>query len=434
MRAYDVIAKKRDGRELSAGELRFLVDGFIAGQVADHQMSAFLMAVRIRGLTHAEAFALTEAMADSGERLDLSSLSPTVDKHSTGGVGDKTTLVAAPLAAAAGLTVAKLSGRGLGHSGGTVDKLESIPGMQVELTREQFLRQAAEVGLVVASATADLAPADKRIYALRDVTATVDSIGLIAASIMSKKLAGGAQAIVLDVKCGDGAFMNSHEQARELAELMVAIGRRAGRRMAALISYMDEPLGRAVGNACEVAEAIETLRGEGPADLRELCLELAGRMIALGGAARNPEEGRAVAEEALASRAGLRKLREMVAAQGGQVECLDQPDRLPVAAAKADVRLAESGYVRRVRGLQVGKAAMVAGAGREAAHSSVDHGAGVYLYKRRGDLVGENEVAATVWASTEDRAQQAADLVRSAYEIGAQPPPPPALLLGSVQS
>lgn len=432
MRTPDLIAKKRDGEELSARELRSLVEGFCAGHVADYQMSAFLMAARIRGLTRAEAFALTEAMADSGRRLNLSSLSPTVDKHSTGGVGDKTTLVVAPLAAAAGLTVAKMSGRSLAHTGGTIDKLEAIPGLRVELSKEAFLRQAREVGVVVASATADLAPADKRIYALRDVTATVDSTGLIAASVMSKKLAAGAEAIVLDVKCGEGAFMRSRQDAQELAELMVDIGRRAGRRVAAVISNMDEPLGRAVGNACEVEEAMATLCGGGPADLRELCLQVAGRMIALGGVAETVEQGVSRAEELLTGGAGLHKLRQMVAAQGGDAAAIDQPERLPRAAHAVEVQVPESGYVRKVRALPVGKAAMVAGAGRPTLDSPVDYGAGVYLHKASGDEVRGGETVATVWAPTEGAAAEAAELVRSAYQLASQPPPPRRLLLGSV--
>src|SRR5919108_2867390 len=329
MRAVDIIIKKRDGGTLTTSEIDFLIDGYTHGAVADEQMAAWAMAVLLRGMNDRETADLTLAMARSGDQLDLHDVAPiTVDKHSTGGIGDKTSLLLGPLAAAVGMPVAKMSGRGLGFSGGTIDKLESIPGFRVELTAEEFRRAVREVGLVITAQSADLAPADKRLYALRDVTGTVESIPLIAASVMSKKLAAGADCVVLDVKCGRGAFMHTLDDARRLASTMVAIGRHAGRRVAAAISTMEQPLGRAVGNALEVREAIAALRAAEPADLVELCVALGGELAALAGVVADQAEGRALLQETLASGAAWRMFRRFVANQGGDLAAIDDPERL----------------------------------------------------------------------------------------------------------
>ena len=332
MRAVDIIIKKRDKQELSAEEIKFFVEGFTHGDIPDYQVSAWAMAVLLNGMTPAEMTDLTLAMAHSGETLDLSQVVPiAVDKHSTGGVGDKTTLVVEPLVASCGLPVGKMSGRGLGFSGGTLDKLESIPGFRVNLTREEFLNQLATLGLVLSGQSADLAPADGKLYALRDVTGTVQSIALIASSVMSKKIAAGAQAIVLDVKVGRGAFMTNLNDARSLAETMVAIGELSGRKVVALLSEMDQPLGTAVGNALELKEAIDTLHGAGPEDFREHCLTVAAHMLKIGGKAATLTEARSMAEEAISSGKAWEKFRQLVIAQGGDVSVVDVPETLPQA-------------------------------------------------------------------------------------------------------
>jgi pyrimidine-nucleoside phosphorylase len=419
-------ARKQRGEPLSADEIRTLVADYMAGQIDDDAMAGLLRAICQLGLDLGEAAALADAMADSGRRLDLSTLPGIkVDKHSTGGVGDKVTLVACPLAAAAGVPVAKLSGRALGHTGGTIDKLESIPGLRTALSEYEFVAQVADIGLAIASQSDDLAPADRRLYALRDRTGTVASAPLIAASVMSKKLAAGADAIVLDVKHGAGAFMHTLEEAEHLAGLMMHIGEGAGRAMSCLLSPMDQPLGRAVGNALEVWEAAEMLRGEGPADLREASLVVAGLMIHAGGQAGSARAGQERAADMMASGAGLERLRAMVMRQGGDPEALDQRARLPIAPHRVVVAAPRSGCVRRLDALVVGEAVSWLGAGRAGARADVEHAVGVVLHAKVGDEVAAGQPLCTVHANDEGRGEQAAGRVLGAYAIGARPADPP---------
>jgi pyrimidine-nucleoside phosphorylase len=434
MRAVDIIRRKRDGGELSAREIAFLIEGYCRGEVPDYQMSAFAMAVLFRGMTAEETAELTLAMARSGEQLDLSDIPGIkVDKHSTGGVGDKTTLVVAPLAAAAGVPVAKMSGRGLGHTGGTIDKLESIPGFRTELAPEAFFRQVREIGLAVAGQSGDLAPADKKLYALRDVTATVESIPLIASSVMSKKIASGADAIVLDVKTGGGAFMKTLEDAERLAEAMVAIGRLVGRETAAVISDMDQPLGRAIGNALEVKEAIAALRGEGPEDLTRLCLTLAAHMAVLGGKAASVDEAVPLLEHCLKSGDALEMFGRFVAAPGGDPAVVDDPGRLPEAPRRIAVKAERAGYVRRIDAEKLGLAAMVLGAGRAVKDAPIDHSVGVVLARKLGDRVEAGEALAELHAAREGDAEaEALRLAAEAFEIGGEPPAARPLILSVV--
>ena len=421
MHPVEFIREKRDGRAHAPEAIRAWIQAVTEDAVPDYQIAAWLMAVYFQGMTREETFALTDAMARSGEVLDLSGLGPTVDKHSSGGVGDKTSLVVAPILAAGGAVVAKMSGRGLAHTGGTIDKLESIPGFRAELTKEAFFRQAREVGLVIAAQSADLAPADGKLYALRDVTATVESEPLIASSIMSKKLAAGARAIALDVKVGKGAFLKTREEARSLAELMVAIGEAAGRRVAAVLSQMDEPLGRAVGNAIEVREAIATLRGEGPADLTELALALAEEGLRLAGL---PAER---ARAAFESGAALEKFRAFIAAQGGDPRVVDEPDRLALAPGAVEIRAERGGVVAELDALKVGLAVLRLGGGREKKGDPVDHGVGVYLLKKVGDRVEPGEVLARVY-HRERGLSEALELLKSAYKVGGEARPLPLIL------
>ncbi len=423
MHAVNFIEKKRDGGEHSAAELQEWIAEYVAGRIPDYQMAAWLMAVFFQGMNPRETAGLTLAMARSGEVLDLSPLGrKTVDKHSSGGVGDKTTLVVAPILAAAGLVVAKMSGRGLAHTGGTIDKLESIPGWRAELTDEEFMRQAREVGLVIAGQSKNLAPADGKMYALRDVTGTVPSIPLIASSIMSKKLAAGARIITLDVKVGSGAFMKDLAHARELARLMVEIGRHAGRDVRAVLSQMDEPLGQAVGNAIEVREAIVTLQGEGPRDLTELSLALARE--ALEAAGEDPE----LAEQVLCDGRALDKLRAFVAAQGGDARVVDEPERLELAPDVLEVRAERSGVVERLDAYRVGVAALRLGGGRERKGEPIDHGVGVRLLKKVGDSVYEGDILATVFHRAGRGIEESSRLLQDAYRIGRRAEPPKLIL------
>jgi pyrimidine-nucleoside phosphorylase len=427
IRPAELIQRKRDGGELSPGELSDLVLGYSRGEVPDYQMAAFCMAVFFKGLTAAETFALTDAMIRSGETLDLSSAlgRKVVDKHSTGGVGDKTSLAVGPIVAACGVPFGKMSGRGLGHTGGTLDKLESIPGFRAELTIDEFVAQVAEVGLAIVGQTGDLVPADKLLYGLRDVTATVDQISLIAASIMSKKLAAGAQAIVLDVKVGDGAFMKTLEEARRLAEVMLALGTRAEREVVCLLTDMDQPLGAAVGNALEVREALETVRGNGPADFTELVLEACSRLLALSDLGIDQVEGRRRAEAAVADGSAEGAWRRWIEAQGGTVD----EDALPVAPVIRPVTAPGAGYVSRLGAIRVGNAALHLGAGRRAKDDTIDHAVGVVCHAKRGDRVEAGGLLAEIHARNEAGAGEAAADVLAAYELGPEPPAHRSVLL-----
>lgn len=421
-RAIDVIRRKRDAGELSRSEIDSLVSAYTSGHIPDYQVSAWLMAVVLRGMTRAETAALTDAMLRSGEVLDFSSLSgKKVDKHSTGGVGDKTSLVLAPLAAAAGITVPMISGRGLGHTGGTLDKLEAIPGFNVNLSIAQFRRVLETCGCAMIGQTDEIAPADRKLYALRDVTGTVESPHLICASIMSKKLAEGIDALVLDVKTGSGAFMKTEKDAVFLAELMVETGERMGKQVVALITDMDQPLGCMIGNALEVVESIEILRGEGPEDLRQLCLELAGWMFQLGGVANTVTEGKKLAEKLIASGKALDKFRQMVELQGGDPRVIDDPEKLPRARHTMPLSSSHSGYLSSLECEQVGTACVILGGGRERKEDSVDPAVGIVLHKKVGDAVSVGEPLATVHYNEEALARRASELLVKSYEITNSP-------------
>ena len=425
MRAVDIITRKRDKQELTKEEIEFFIRGFTAGEIPDYQAAAWAMAVLLNGMTPRETTDLTLAMAASGEMLDLTGVVDiAVDKHSTGGVGDKVTLVVEPLVAACGVPMGKMSGRGLGYSGGTLDKLESIPGYNVNLTNNQFLRQLKEVGVVLAGQSAELAPADGKLYALRDVTGTVPSVPLIASSVMSKKLAAGAQAIVLDVKAGNGAFMPTIVMARELAQLMVDIGTSAGRQVLALISDMNQPLGVAVGNALEVKEAIATLKGGGPRDLREHCLTLAEHLLVLGKAAVTHEEGRAMAEQALADGSGLAKFRALVEAQGGDTAVVDDPERLPRASLIETLNAPRSGYLSGVHARTVGETAVLLGAGREKKGDRIDHAVGVEVFHKVGDQVEKDKPLFSVHANDPAKLAEAVDRLLAAHTWSDRPVAP----------
>ncbi|CAG7612113.1 Pyrimidine-nucleoside phosphorylase [Paenibacillus solanacearum] len=435
MRTVDIIHKKRDGGQLSPEEIAFLVNGYTNGSIPDYQMSAWAMAVYFNGMTARETADLTLAMARSGDQADLSSIPGVkVDKHSTGGVGDTTTLILAPLVAAAGIPVAKMSGRGLGHTGGTIDKLEAIPGFRTERTKEQFLEQVRAIGLAVVGQSGNMTPADKKLYGLRDVTATVESVPLIASSIMSKKIASGADAIVLDVKTGRGAFMKSLEAAVELAEAMVAIGSEVGRETIAVITNMDEPLGPSIGNALEVLEAIETLRGSGPAELTELCLELAAHMVVLGGKAADVAEGKRQVKALLASGAALEKLRQMIAAQGGDAGVVDDTQRLPQARCRFAVQATAGGCVAGIDAESLGLTAMLLGAGRATKDDRIDLAVGLKLTKRVGDEVREGETIAELYMSGDDpdTVRHMTERAASAFTIRPEPVEKPKLVYAVV--
>jgi len=433
VRMYEIILKKREGLELSRAEIEFWIEGCVSGAVPDYQTTALLMAIFFRGLSPGETSDLTMAMLGSGETIDLSGIPGVkVDKHSTGGVGDKTTLVLGPLVASAGVPVAKMSGRGLGHTGGTIDKLESIPGFRVESGHAGFIRQVRATGLAVAAQTGNLVPADKKLYALRDVTATVDNLSLIAASVMSKKLASGADAIVLDVKAGRGAFMKSPAGALDLARAMVDIGNGLGRRTVALITAMDQPLGLAVGNALEVEESIATLRGGGPADLREICLALGAEMLVLAGRAGSAGEARGILAQNLDSGRALNKFREMITAQGGDPAVLDNPGLLPAASRREVVTSPGGGFVTGLDALKIGLAAMSLGAGRETKESAIDLSAGVVLHKKTGDPVSAGDPLATLHHNGPKGLPGAAQLVREAFEISGSHPDPTPLIISKL--
>ncbi len=400
MRAVDIIIKKRDSKPLSQAEIEFFVQGYARGEIPDYQAAAWAMAVLLNGMTPEETTHLTLSMAASGETLDLSNVVEiAVDKHSTGGVGDKTTLVVEPLVAACGLPVGKMSGRGLGFSGGTLDKMESIPGFRTDLSTQEFLARLKEGGLVLTGQTADLAPADGQLYALRDVTGTVQSIPLIASSVMSKKIAAGAQAIVLDVKVGLGAFMQTLEDAQELARLMVEIARLAGRRAVALISDMNQPLGQAVGNALEVKEAIATLHGEGPSDFEAHCLEVAAHMLALGGKAADEGAAREMARDAIQDGSAWNFFKKLVAGQGGDVGYIEDPDRLPQAPLVEELHAPFAGYLGQIHARLIGEAAVVLGAGRSKKGDRIDHAVGIVVHAKVGDRMEAGDRLFTVHAN-----------------------------------
>ncbi len=422
MHATDVIANKRDGAELSREEIEFFVGGYTRGEIPDYQAAAWLMAVYLHGMTDRETLDLTLAMAHSGDMLDLKDVAPlTVDKHSTGGVGDKVSLVVAPLVAACGLPVVKMTGPGLGFTGGTVDKLESIPGYRTDLSEAEFKAQLKETGIVLTGQSADLAPADRKLYALRDATATVESIPLIVSSVMSKKLAAGADVIVLDVKVGNGAFMKTLEDAERLAEAMVRLGGEAGRRVAALISDMNQPLGWAVGNALEMREAISTLHEAGPTDFREHCLTVASEMLTLSGKAADASAGLTMAMEILASGAAWHKFRDLVKAQGGDVRCIDEPERLPKARLVEPVPAPRSGYLAAVNAAEIGIAVMELGGGREKKGDPIDHSAGVIVHYKVGDLVQKDTPLLTIHTNDEQKLVAARERLLAAHTLGDTP-------------
>jgi pyrimidine-nucleoside phosphorylase len=422
-RAIDLIRKKRDGGALSADEIAYLVKGCTDGSIPDYQMSAWLMAVVLRGMTREETASLTNAMLHSGEVFDLSFLPANkVDKHSTGGVGDKTSLVLAPLVAAGGLFVPMISGRGLGHTGGTLDKLESIPGFRVRLSVSEFHRVLKACGCSMIGQTEKIAPADRKLYALRDVTGTVESPYLICASIMSKKLAEGADALVLDVKTGSGAFMKKEEDAVFLAELMVETGERMGKQMVALITDMSQPLGRMVGNALEVQECIEILHGGGPEDLRELCLHLAAWMFFVGGATKTVADGKRLAEEIIASGKAFERFRHMVELQAGDISVIDNPTRLPSTEHRVDVSSRQAGFVTAISCEQVGTACVILGGGRERKEDTIDPAVGIEVHKKIGDNVSAGEALCTIHCHSDEQAAPAKRLLEQSYQISTVPP------------
>ncbi|MCU6795909.1 pyrimidine-nucleoside phosphorylase [Paenibacillus sp. WQ 127069] len=420
MRTVELIQKKRDAEQLTTAEIDYMIQGYTKGDIPDYQMSAWAMAIYFNGMTAKETADLTLAMARSGDQAELGSIPGVkVDKHSTGGVGDTTTLILAPLVAAAGVPVAKMSGRGLGHTGGTIDKLEAIAGFKVELGKEQFLQQVTDIGVAVIGQSGNMTPADKKLYGLRDVTATIESIPLIASSIMSKKIASGADAIVLDVKTGNGAFMKSLEDSIKLAQAMVEIGEEVGRETVAVITNMDEPLGEAIGNALEVREAIETLQGRGPADLTELCIVLAAHMVVLGGKAATYDEAKVKVTELLHNGSALAKLKQLVGAQGGNEAIIDSPELLVSAPYQVPVMAAEDGTVSRIDAEALGVTAMLLGAGRATKEDQIDLAVGMVLRKKVGDSVRSGEMLAELYMNnnepmfTEDMTQR----TRSAFTL-----------------
>lgn len=418
MRMSDIIVKKRNGLPLSNEEIKYVVNGYTEGNIPDYQMSSLLMAIYFQHMNYEETLALTSAMADSGDKLDLSKISGVkVDKHSTGGVGDKTTLVLAPMVAALGIKTAKMSGRGLGHTGGTIDKLESIPGFSTNLSEEQFINNVNNIGIALTGQTGNITPADKKIYALRDVTGTVENMSLIASSIMSKKIAAGADVIVLDVKSGSGAFMKNIEDARSLAQIMVQIGNGAGRKTYAVISQMEEPLGFAVGNALEVIEAIQTLQGEGPDDLLELCIELGSLMVVGADSKITQDEARLKLKMTIEDGSAYNKFKEFVAAQGGDVSYIDDYDKLINVTEKIDITSDKTGYVKSIQAYYIGESVMILGGGREKKGDAIDHNVGLILTKKVGDYVNKGDTIAVMYINAASNKDTAIDMVKNAYEI-----------------
>jgi pyrimidine-nucleoside phosphorylase len=427
IRAAELIQRKRDGEQLPDNDLAGLILGYARGEVPDYQMAAFCMAVFFRGLSPHETYVLTDAMIRSGETIDMSGAlgRKVVDKHSTGGVGDKTSLAVAPIVAACGVPMGKMSGRGLGHTGGTLDKLESIPGYRTELTLDEFIAQVRDVGTAIVGQTGDLVPADKLLYGLRDVTATVDQLSLIAASIMSKKLAAGAQAIVLDVKVGNGAFMRSIDDARRLAEAMISLGRQAGREVVCVLTDMDQPLGAAVGNSLEVLEALETVRGRGPADFHELVLDACGKLLALSDLEVDEAEGRRRAEQAMADGSAETAWNRWIEAQGGTAD----ESALPRAPIVREVAAPKAGHVHDLSAIRIGNAAVHLGAGRRTKEDTIDHAVGIVCLRKRGDRVAAGEPLAQIHAATDVAAEAVADGVAAAYTIAEEAPPQRSVVL-----
>lgn len=431
MRMYDLINKKKKGEALTKEEIEFMITGYTNGEIPDYQMSAMMMAICFQGMNDEETLNLTLAMRDSGDVLDLSEIEGIkVDKHSTGGVGDKTSLVLAPMVAALGIPVAKMSGRGLGHTGGTIDKLECFPGFSTSLTEEQFYQNVNQVKMAIMGQTANLAPADKKLYALRDVTATVDQLSLIASSIMSKKLAAGADAIVLDVKTGNGAFMKTEEDAVALAKEMVKIGKNAGKKMAAVVTDMDQPLGNAVGNVLEVKEAILALNGLGPKDFMEVVYALGTQMVLFAEKAKTEEEARTMLEETIKNKTALDKFAEFVEAQGGEKRFVYQPEILPRAGIVMEVINTEEGYVSKIKAEEIGLASLVLGGGRATKESKIDLTVGVLLNKKRGDKVKMGDVLATIFANDMEKAKEAYAKIVCAYEVQQEEPNPVPMIKG----
>jgi pyrimidine-nucleoside phosphorylase len=434
MRAVDIIIKKRDQQELSKTEIDFFVKGFTNGEIPDYQVSAWAMAVLLNGMTEQETTDLTIAMANSGDILDLSSIAPiVVDKHSTGGVGDKTSLVVAPVVAACGLLVGKMSGRGLGFSGGTLDKLESIPGFRVNLSVEEFMNQLKKIGIVLTGQSADLAPADGKLYSLRDVTGTVPCLPLIASSVMSKKLAAGANVIVLDVKTGFGAFMENMEDAKKLARMMVAIGKLSGRQVRAVISDMNQPLGEAVGNALELHEAILTLQGHGPADFLEHCLVIASHLLQMGKKADSLEKGRELAEHVIKNGEAWKKFRQLVEAQEGDVHVIDQPQLLPHAKLIEQVMALDFGYLSMVNAKKVAEASILLGAGRAKKGDPIDFGVGVMVHCKVGEEINKGKLLFTIHANDNQKLEQAKKVLYSAIKVDQSPCAPLPLFYDVIQ-
>lgn len=433
MRMVDIIVKKRDHGELSQKEIEYFIQGYSHGEIPDYQAAALAMAILLNGMSSQETKELTLAMAHSGEVLNLTDIVPVaVDKHSTGGVGDKTSLVVAPTVSACGLAVGKMSGRGLGFSGGTLDKLESIPGFRCNLSIEEFLKQLGSIGIVLTGQSADLAPADGKLYALRDVTGTVQSIPLIASSIMSKKIASGAQAILLDVKVGKGAFMTDLEDAKQLAGLMVEIGNMVGRKTVAILSDMNQPLGKAVGNSLELVEALDTLNGNGPSDFYEHCLDISGTMLALGGLALDEKQGKKMAEKALRGGKSLNKLRELVQAQGGDARFVDEPERFPKARLIQTVTSPHGGYLAEINAREIGEATVLLGGGREQKGDPIDHSVGVVVAHKVGDLVKTGDPLFTVHANDEAKLEMATKRILGAHRWSDQLVSPLPLFYGII--
>lgn len=433
MRFYDLIIKKRDGQELTQEEINFMIKEYCEDRIPDYQMSAILMAIYFKGMSKREINYLTMAMVNSGKIIDLSSIPGIkVDKHSTGGVGDTTTLALAPMVAAAGVPVAKMSGRGLGHTGGTIDKLESIEGFKTELSLNKFIDIVKKVGASIISPTSDLAPADKKLYALRDVTGTIDSIPLIVSSIMSKKLAAGADAIVLDVTTGSGAFMQEYKDALKLGKIMVDIGLELGKETVAVVSNMDEPLGFAIGNSLEIKEAIEVLKNKGPEDLRNLCLVLGAHMLKLGGAVKSHEEGKKSLEKILQEGAAFNKFKEMITAQGGNPEITDKPELLPLAKHCTKIKADISGYLQKIDSRLIGESAMLLGAGREKKESEIDLSVGIILKKKVGSKININEDLAEVHYNDSEKLKEAKNKLFSSFVIGDRKPKKLPLILATI--